>query len=227
MKKILEILPSYPKVKRIVVDFEAAMWRAFPDVLNGVEVKGCVFHWIQAVWRKVQELGLQSAYMNDDATQKYIRKLFALPFLPATHIRPMFERLVSDDVKGNSPSLGSLTEYIRNTWFTGIFTPESWSVFKEPVRTNNDVEGWHRRLNSRGRPNMPFYSLVNLLSNEADLVPVQVKLVSAKKLKRYQRTAYAKTQGRIYDAWDKYEKGLKNAYELLKTCARIYAPTGK
>ena len=42
---------------------------------------------------KVQKLGLQRAYMDDDSVYKYIRKLMALPFLPYPEIQPMFDLL--------------------------------------------------------------------------------------------------------------------------------------
>lgn len=42
-----------------MVDFEAAMWRAIQDRFPGFIIQGCAFHWTQAVFRKVQELGLQ------------------------------------------------------------------------------------------------------------------------------------------------------------------------
>ena len=60
LKKLLEIIPA-PKVQRVTVDFERAIWRAFSKVMPNIEVKGCAFHWMQAVWRKVQGLGLQTA----------------------------------------------------------------------------------------------------------------------------------------------------------------------
>ena len=40
----------------------------------------------------------------------------------------------------------------------------TWSVFRQPVQTNNDVEGWHCPLNdkaSRGQLNL--YKLIQLL----------------------------------------------------------------
>jgi hypothetical protein len=41
-----------------------------------------------------------------------------------------------------------LTKYIEKTWITSSVWPvHSWSVFMRPTRTNNDVEGWHHRLN--------------------------------------------------------------------------------
>lgn len=40
-------------VKKVVMDFERALWAAVKTRLPHVEVMGCVFHWTQAVWRKV------------------------------------------------------------------------------------------------------------------------------------------------------------------------------
>lgn len=53
LKAIKELLPSDPVVQRCVVDFELAIWSAVRSVLEDVEVMGCVFHWTQALWRKV------------------------------------------------------------------------------------------------------------------------------------------------------------------------------
>jgi len=48
LEAILSILPDQPKVKRVTVDFEKAMWSAMRQVLPDVELKGCSFHWTQA-----------------------------------------------------------------------------------------------------------------------------------------------------------------------------------
>ena len=53
LKAIKEMLPFDPVVQRCVVDFELAIWSAVRSVLEDVEVMGCVFHWTQALWRKV------------------------------------------------------------------------------------------------------------------------------------------------------------------------------
>ncbi|KAH3887727.1 hypothetical protein DPMN_011746 [Dreissena polymorpha] len=47
-----------PVVDNFVLDFKQAAWLAVRRVFPGVTIKGCVFHWTQAVWRKVQDLGL-------------------------------------------------------------------------------------------------------------------------------------------------------------------------
>ena len=48
-EKLLEILPSAPKVQQITLDFEKATWAALRKVLPRVKLNGCVFHWTQAL----------------------------------------------------------------------------------------------------------------------------------------------------------------------------------
>jgi len=66
-------------------------------------------------------------------------------------------------------------------------------TFKQPARTNNDVEGWHARLNSRanhGRMNM--YQLLYLLREEAVLINIGVRLLSDAGTSRLQREKYTR-----------------------------------
>ena len=52
---------------------------------------------------------------------------------------------------------------------------------------NNDVEGWHNRLNHRSRRGqLDIYQLAPLLHQEAEFVSVQASLVSDAKLHRHQ-----------------------------------------
>jgi len=46
---ILDLLPQNPKVNQVMIDFEKVMWNCLCEVLPDVTVKGCVFHWTQAV----------------------------------------------------------------------------------------------------------------------------------------------------------------------------------
>ncbi|KAI8514137.1 hypothetical protein Bbelb_084610 [Branchiostoma belcheri] len=65
-----------------------------------------------------------------------------------------------------------------------VWEISEWSVFMEPARTNNDVEGWHSRLKQLGikHEKLPFYVLVQVLKKEADLVTIQAKVIKDKKL---------------------------------------------
>ena len=65
-------------------DFEAATWLSLRVVLPNVELKGCLFHFTQAVFRKIQALGLQRAYNVDAGTLALCKNFMALPLLPRT-----------------------------------------------------------------------------------------------------------------------------------------------
>ena len=184
LRAVLNSLPEDIKGEKVVLDFERATWKALREVLPDVSLQGCVFHWTQAVWRKVQEIGLQAAYINDDANMKFIRRLLALPFLPYEHITDMFSKL---EERASTEPLRNLCTYIRNKWITST----TWSVYMCSVRTNNDCDGWHRRLNRHAKKNsLPFYLLMKLLHEEAQLVSIEVRLVKEGKLQRYQRRRY-------------------------------------
>ena len=78
-----------------------------------------------------------------------------MPFLPVNQIQPLFDNMTRDadgEWKDVPPQLLDLLQYIQATWITSnVWSPPAWSVFGQSVRTNNDVEGYHNRLNSRGR----------------------------------------------------------------------------
>ncbi|KAL9955296.1 hypothetical protein ACROYT_G036599 [Oculina patagonica] len=226
LKKILEIVPSAPAVKQITLDFEQATWAALREVFPDAKLHGCVFHWTQALWRKVQDLGLQSAYHHDRGTHAFIRKMMALPFLPEKEIQPMFQSLQ----RSASAPLLEFTEYVSSTWINGTtWSPADWTAFKKAVRTNNDLEGWHHALNRRasGRGQLPMYLLIQLLHREAMLTAVNIRLVSENKLKRIQRRKYRELQKKIFELWDEYEADERSAKRLLKACSHLNGPREK
>ena len=90
---ITELLSSDIMVEEIVVDFEQALWRALHKSLPEVPVFGCWFHWTQAVYNRVKEYGLLSAYVHQLPVRNYVRDLMALPNLPASHIINAFNQL--------------------------------------------------------------------------------------------------------------------------------------
>jgi hypothetical protein len=70
---------------------------------------------------------------------KFLRKVFALPFLLADHIPPAFEKLKE---KATDEKTQEVMQYIEDTWMTStVWTVPTWSVFNQAIRTNNDVEG--------------------------------------------------------------------------------------
>lgn len=174
LRAILELMNGETSMEKAVLDFEAAAWKACRKVLTS-NIQGCSFHWTQAIWRKVQNLGLATTYKDTPAAHDYIRAIMALPFLPSEHIIPAFEHLE----RRSTAAFAGLVQYVRDTWIqSSKWSPDTWSVYNQPVRTNNDVEGWHRRLNNKsGRSSIQFYLLLPLLYEESRFVTLQARLV--------------------------------------------------
>lgn len=147
----------------------------------------------------------------------------ALPFLPAEEIPTEFTRLTKTNL---STALQELVKYVESTWITGSYSPENWSIYGQPIRTNNDLEGYHNALNRRaaGCQHLPFYMLIQILYNEALLCTLQMRLVRLKKLKRYQRKIYRHLQGKIGQVWQDYSDGKVTARQLLETCSYVNGP---
>ncbi|KAL5015438.1 hypothetical protein ScPMuIL_009708 [Solemya velum] len=114
----------------------------------------------------------KTAYNERDSVYKFLRKVFALPLLPAEHILPTFTKL---EEKATNDRIKDVMTYIKETWITStVWTIPSWSVFGQHIRTNNDVEGWHNRLNQKAKKgNLQFYLLLTLLYQEARQLPVK------------------------------------------------------
>ena len=147
-----------------------------------------------------------------------MRRLLALPFIPHEHIEQPFHEL--RDV--HCDKIQQLREYISETWMNNsVWTIAEWSVFMQPIRTNNDVEGWHRMFNiqaKRGR--LPVYLLIELLHNEARMVHLQAHLVSERKLRRYQRKKFTMLQGLLEILWREYTEGIRSTSSLCSVQSR-------
>nr|XP_022308142.1 uncharacterized protein LOC111114145 [Crassostrea virginica] len=122
-----------------MIDFEQGAWKAIQRTFPDVTIQGCCFHWTQAVWRRIQEIGLAPTCMKREATHQYIKQLMTLPFLPLDDIPSAFHTLT---IKANTAELRALVNYMDHQWIRNpLFQPSAWSVYRLPVRTNNDVEG--------------------------------------------------------------------------------------
>ena len=151
--------------------------------------------------------------------------MMALPYLPEKEICPMFRRLERDAL---TPELMDLSSYMASTWIveTSEWPPSSWSAYMRSIRANNDVEGWHLRMNRQasGKSQLPFYLLVKLLHKEALLTSLQIRLVSEKKLRRIQREKCKKLHSRLFSLCEKFNNGQRNAKQLLSACSYLTGP---
>lgn len=163
--------------------------------------------------------------MRREREFRFLRKLLVLPLLPADHMQPAFDAIVAR-APANCTELQQMLQYVRSTWLQhAIWAPVNVSAYGQQVRTNNDVEGWHRRLNARARRgDLPFYVTVRLLQDEAKAVHLQLRLLSAGKLRRYGRKKYTAVNGRLWKLWDEYAAGQRTTSSLLRAASRLQLP---
>ena len=78
----------------------------------------------------------------------------------------------------SAESVKELFQYVEDTWVESyLWSVDEWSVYRQPVKSN-DTEGWHRRRNQKaGHGSLPFYVIVPMLLQEAKLVTIHLQLV--------------------------------------------------
>jgi hypothetical protein len=72
-------------------DFEMATINAVTQVLNVIPT-GCLFHFDQNIYRKIQAVGLQVSYNTDNAAgvRQWLRRLMGLPLVPPIRLQGVY-----------------------------------------------------------------------------------------------------------------------------------------
>ena len=67
----------------VKTDFELALLQSIRISFPNASFRGCYYHFSQAIWRKVQSIGLQQEYQTQGSeVKKFFRRVIALPFVP-------------------------------------------------------------------------------------------------------------------------------------------------
>lgn len=208
-KALQQNLTFSPRI--VISDFESGLIPAVSACLQNARHQGCHFHFCQAIYRQVQSLGLTNAYMTDPTMRIQIRQLMALAFVPVVIVRIVFGQLQA----ASAAQLGPLFDYFNRQWLTNIRT-SMWNVYGVTRRTNNDVEGWHHRLNtmlSRHHPNI--WQVIRCLQDEQASMEVTRAQISAGQLVRRPNKKYAALQKRIDRLQEQYDRGEITAVEYI------------
>ncbi|KAL4120082.1 hypothetical protein QTP88_012821 [Uroleucon formosanum] len=126
-KKILSIVP------------EAAI-AAIRTMFPNTTIRGCWFHYSQAVWKKVANIGLIDKCSNHRGAYDTVHMLMAMPLLPTNCIN--VQSLISNN---NDYNFTLLFKYYRSTWLAGI-NVDILSVSDTVWQTNNVLEVSHRHF---------------------------------------------------------------------------------
>ncbi|KRY20124.1 hypothetical protein T12_715 [Trichinella patagoniensis] len=144
----------------IICDFEKQLFLHCRGISRGPHTE--LFLPLLPVLRKVTDLGMRTSYIHEAATKKIVKMLLVMASLPLRDV-PAAVELLGRDATG---SVAALFNYFRVEWMPYNRLP-LWNVYNVNIRTNNDLEGWHFKMNRlAGKRHLSFYELLQLLIDE-------------------------------------------------------------
>ena len=132
--------------KRISLDFALANLKAVNDVFGqtNIEIIPCLFHLLQAWWRKAIKLGLKKKiYIKN--TETILFNIELIPFMDYSHAIKFYKK-IREKYNDNS-EYDEFFEYIEKNWLSlrgkdkSVYKFSLWSYFEK-----YDLEGNNKRL---------------------------------------------------------------------------------
>ncbi|CAG8760366.1 21340_t:CDS:2, partial [Gigaspora rosea] len=153
----------------VLTDFEAAAINSVELEFDDVQNKGCHFHFSQCIYHKVQAYGLASRYTAYEELKTHIPD-------EAGHVVCWFEETFI---------YGRVRHMHRNGNISRsepLFPPTFWSVVDNIEhaypRTQNSVEGWHRRWDVLvGCAHVGIFRILNEIQKEQNRVELDIEAI--------------------------------------------------
>ena len=210
--------------RTFLVDFEAAAIKAIQSVFTNSIVKGCCFHYRQALYRKVQAVGLKGDYENNDNStvglRDWIQQLMSMSMIPAWAIPFVWSRLQFPPTTVDAATYAKLLElagYFDNTWVNGDFPPTLWSHYDNVgPRTTNHAEGFHNSLNVKfGMPHPSLRSFLNWLQKAQYEVQCRIIQLEAGRQPKARQATYVQNDANIWSAKLRYSMRIGRIFSCL------------
>jgi hypothetical protein len=143
--------------ERVVIDFEAAVIKTLRNRIPGVPVVGCSFHFRNAIWKKLQDLGLIPFFNQDQDFQEWIRMIYALSYVPVNRVVHFYDKVIlakldamtsAGDPSSTGDSLedkGPWTDYIEEIMTFIEYMDRTWIGRKSLQASANGVQNVNRR----------------------------------------------------------------------------------
>ena len=152
----------------IIVDIELAVHNVVRTLFPASSLKGCLFHVGQALWRKLQELGLSAKYgKEDNGISKWFRLFIGTAFVPPPQAMTAYQLITSTYTPDDRRCI-KFNDYFMNTWLSGDYPIAMWNQFRSDVpRTNKSCEGYNSRLAKRAlQLHLNIYAVIRLFQAE-------------------------------------------------------------
>jgi hypothetical protein len=128
LEALKELEPTLKPVS-VTVDFERAEHNAFEAAFPGVQLRGCLFHFAQCIWRQIQAHAESLRMYNDPENPDNslnIRTLTALALVPHPYAGSAYKALIDSSFwKDNADKLEDILDYFEKSWL-GRKTRRGW-----------------------------------------------------------------------------------------------------
>ena len=187
LQEIKNIEPSCAPLS-VTIDFERAMMNACSKEFLNTELNGCFFHFSQCIFRAIQANGLKQRYETDASFALRMKMLPALAFVPVPTVTEAFDLLCDNDIFPHEAQ--DVVDYFEDTWIgrpnrrngrrPPIFRHGIWNMYSRVLdnlpKTNNSVEGWHRRFETEVGAHHPnIWRFIKCLQKEQAYNEVQIE----------------------------------------------------
>uniref|UniRef100_A0A914CWH1 MULE transposase domain-containing protein n=1 Tax=Acrobeloides nanus TaxID=290746 RepID=A0A914CWH1_9BILA len=171
--RLFEELPITDRLKTIIVDFKMAQIKAlqicFEDMQLEIKIKGCRFHFSQALNKKLKKMGVLQEFLEKGQAYYLLRPFYLLPFVPYDDVISAFLQCKRSLARSN---LADFPRYMEKMWIGKVL--ENGNM-KKPVyphilwncrlllmegipTTNNSVERFHQIFTSALHNAHPTFS---------------------------------------------------------------------
>ena len=164
-------------IRTFMSDFEMGSRNAIKNVYSGVCLKGCWFHYTQAIMRRVKKVGLQREYTRSPFVNMTVRRLFSLSFIQPTEVGMavvLIEQEISNfECESVKMKLNALMCYFKKTGLRK-YPPDDWNQCVDvSFRTNNWSESFNSAFSRRfARCHPNIYVMVDALKKVENEVHV-------------------------------------------------------
>ncbi|KAL0821973.1 hypothetical protein ABMA28_005362 [Loxostege sticticalis] len=194
-------------------DWETAIMNAVKTVYPDVKIKGCFFHFSNAIWKNAEKFEMTL----DKQHRRIVRLTTNLALLPVEYVPEGWLFIMNE--APDDTATANFVAYFQKQWM-GKICANMWCCSQERHRTTNALEGWHYRLNIKiGKANL--FSYVKFLKKEATFYAKRIKNNKVYTEPRKRRSKFIIKDAKISGYIEDLIKGKITPEECLKDLCRF------
>ncbi|CAF0848187.1 unnamed protein product [Didymodactylos carnosus] len=150
------------------LDFEVGTINALENLFPDMSIRGCWYHYTQAIFRNIQKIGLVHMYEQNKEVSIWLKSFMALPLVKHNTVAAAIQLLI-DNAPLPDNLLVEFIQYFEKQWVQRV-PKKYWNLGPIHIRCNNAVEAYNNRLQHRFGIHPRLWSFIHFLKGEESLV---------------------------------------------------------